>query len=506
MKNSIKKALEAALSVATSNEQVRVSGRATFETATRDGRNNAEALYETLNQVGADSDTCTRAEQAYADEIVFQNDQNARIALEYALISLTNDESVRDQGRNTFSDAIRNDRSNEEALNLMLDSLAQNVESRARAREAYDRKIEDLESEVENDVNNGDEQNEQINNAVPAWKRWAKKLVLPVIGLAILGLLVFAATRPHTTSTPSLSPSTTPAQAAVVEVAKRVMAEAGFNDQYKMGNAVVPSKDVSTSGEGAFTAKNVKSPEEMVAFLGTGSEAAKALMGRVMEKTSATSSEVLNPQNWIAISPDVPFTYPGNTGYKNGIIIDAGERKGGANDIFLMFANPNNHKYEIVRGACANPQSVVPRPIVMTTPTPVPTKVPVVESTPTPVPTTVSTPTPTPVPTTTPKPTPTLQPKSTKVSDYKHPVEKPVVPVVTSPPESVPPPVIKSVIGPSGVLDTATQHPHTETGVVAPSAAPPVPDRAVAVPTVEPRVNPGNTTNGVNVGDPGNPF
>lgn len=108
-----------------------------------------------------------------------------------------------------------------------------------------------------------------------------------------------------------------------------------------------------------------------------------------------------------------------------------------------------------------------------------------------------------------------LTPKSSNPKDYKQPGDdstkdsgtgtKPKVPVVTTPAESTPPTVITSQTGSSGVVDTPTNKPSSETGVTAPGATPPV--STTPVPSPEPGVNPAPSSGSdKNTGDQGSPF
>lgn len=103
--------------------------------------------------------------------------------------------------------------------------------------------------------------------------------------------------------------------------------------------------------------------------------------------------------------------------------------------------------------------------------------------------------------TTTPETTTTLAPKSDNPNDYQAPEDKPLVPEVTTPPESTPVVVITIEIV-NGVTETPTNDPGSESGVSAPGATP---TETTSVPATEAGVNP--VDNGViNTGDPGNPF
>jgi len=189
----------------------------------------------------------------------------------------------------------------------------------------------------------------------------------------------------ETTATPTLPtaiPTQTPQEAAVNDELTAASWKSDWFDLTEINLLI----DKSTTADGAFYKAGVRTPDEIVAYLQTGTDSANALLAAIIDLTGSTKESVLNPSNWVAIQSSIDFTYPGNTGFVNGKVVDLGSRKGNKGDIFLGYVSPETGKIVFVRAACANPQAF------------------------TPIPDTTPTPTPTPAPT----PTPTLTPKNPK--------------------------------------------------------------------------------------------
>ncbi|MEI7539616.1 MAG: hypothetical protein WCJ36_02505 [Candidatus Saccharibacteria bacterium] len=255
---------------------------------------------------------------------------------------------------------------------------------------------------------------------------------------------------------------------------KETMATAGWSESdYKVVD-IDPTKDQSTGGDGSFDKNGIRDPNSMVTFLKSGQEASNALLGKIQKETDSKYADITNPENWVVIQSNAPFKYTGNTGYKNGTVVNVGSKDGKSGDIFMLFVSPKLDKVTSVRGACANPQNNIP----------------------------------------------VLTPKSSNINDYQRPGTdnttdsgtgvKPKVPTVTTPAESSPPVVETTKTGNGGIIDTPTKTPGSETGTTAPGATPPTNGTTPRViPPVEAGANPptsGNSDSGTNSGDPGNPF
>ncbi|MFZ1301420.1 MAG: hypothetical protein WAQ27_02465 [Candidatus Microsaccharimonas sp.] len=78
---------------------------------------------------------------------------------------------------------------------------------------------------------------------------------------------------------------------------------------------------------------------------------------------------------------------------------------------------------------------------------------------------------------------PDCAPKSSDPRYWTYPVDKPLVPLVTTPAETTPPAVVTEQTGGGGVVDTPTNTPESETGVTAPDVEAPAPSRTEA-PTI----------------------
>ena len=290
-------------------------------------------------------------------------------------------------------------------------------------------------------------------------------IVICVVIISVSIASIFPKTNAETqteTTQPSATVSTAKEQA--LAQAKQVLEDAGWKDSDYTLEAVDPSIDGSTTGQGAFYQGGVHNAIEMVTFLKTGTSSAAAIIDSIISSTGATKEEVLNAENWIAVQPKVPFSYTGNTGFVNGESLFLGNRAGASGDIFMIFVSSTTDKATAVRGAYSNPQTKIPTPT----------------------------------------------PKSSNPADYKQPGDGPErdsgtgtkpKAVVTTPPEASPPTVVETTQSPTGVTDSSVAKPGTETGVSAPGTAP---GSTTNEPPVEANVNPpvgGNNVVGIE-----NPF
>ena len=181
-------------------------------------------------------------------------------------------------------------------------------------------------------------------------------IVLAVVCLGLIPSNNIAAT---TTKT---SPTTTSTVTTEGKADKVLQANKWKSGEYLLENSVDESKDKSTTGSGAFDQRGFKTPAGTIAFLKSGSKSANALLTSIMDGSGTTKEEVLSDSNWIAVQSLVPFKYPGNTMFKNDVIVGAGRRDGSTGDIFMLFISPSTGKAVAVRGACANPQAFIPTP------------------------------------------------------------------------------------------------------------------------------------------------
>jgi len=276
---------------------------------------------------------------------------------------------------------------------------------------------------------------------------------------------------------------TTPAVQAVIDD----LHENGWDDDdYVLNEEVDPSLDKSTAGGGAFCDNPIRNVSEMLEFLESGTVRANALLDKILTQSGGTKAEVFDSNNWVIVQSLVPFEYRGNTMISGGLVVEAGERDGEAGEIFFGFYSPSSGKVVFVRGACANAQVYTPAPII---------------------------------------PTDNgdgdddddeddddgLKPKSSNPADYKQPGDgnerdsgtgtRPPS-KVTTPAEATPPVVVTEKPGGGGVVDTPTNPPASESGVVAPGATPVAPG---APPAPEPEVGVNPTDGSANTGDPGLP-
>jgi hypothetical protein len=198
--------------------------------------------------------------------------------------------------------------------------------------------------------------------------------VVAVVAALVYGLMPHPALTATTTDNGSTTPTATLVSNTSTPTtdgswADKLMTENHWKDgQYVTGDKVDPSKDKSTTGDGAFKLDGVRNSKDMVKFLKEGSASAKALEKCLVGATGATRAEVLDTKNWVVVQSLVPFKYPGNTSLHGDTVVVAGARDGAAGDIFLLFRSPHTNKATAVRGACGNAQVFIPTPTTPNTP------------------------------------------------------------------------------------------------------------------------------------------
>ncbi|MEI6054308.1 MAG: hypothetical protein WCQ49_03000 [Candidatus Saccharibacteria bacterium] len=160
----------------------------------------------------------------------------------------------------------------------------------------------------------------------------------------------------------------TPTKAALLSTstieadAKKLLASAGWEEKdYLVGDKVIQEKDTATRGERSFSFRSVKDVKGMISFLEFDGIESKTFLNYTKNSTkSANNQEVLDKSNWAVFQSGIDFIYPGNMMYKDGKAIEAGLRDGKKGDIFFIYRSPTSGLFAIVRGACANPQLIVP--------------------------------------------------------------------------------------------------------------------------------------------------
>lgn len=191
----------------------------------------------------------------------------------------------------------------------------------------------------------------------------------------------------------------------------------------------------------------------------------------LVSKGKATDKMIYDRGSWATVQIGVDFGLPGNTGSINQKLTELGYREGKPGDILLVFYNAEDDIFVYFRGACANPQTLRPVP-VLDAPTP-----------------TTKAPTPTTNPT--PTPTPTLAPKDPS----KDSAAKGNAPVGSG---------VNQDPGPGNyVAPTAAPTPPVESRVNPTPPAPTVPTATpTAATTAAPATTPTPTPVDVAVGDP----
>jgi hypothetical protein len=350
--------------------------------------------------------------------------------------------------------------------------------------------------------------------------------VATVIAIGLMIALLFIVLSPNKKSTTTKSiPAPTPKPSAS-DIADKTLQDANWDpSQYVLNNTDVSKDKAEVGGVNSFALKGAKTIEDVVIFLKSNGDRANALLNQVIKDTSSSKEDVLDPSNWVAVQPVVPFNYPGNSAFKEGKVVASGMLKGNPGDIFFIYVSPTSGKVMVVRGACANPQTVVPKPTTPASPTPTPTPTP----TPKPTPTLVPLPTQNPNyriitnPAPTPTPTPVrhshgggssssyLQPKTPDTSGYEAPGSdgtngsgtdtRSPRPTVTPAPSATPTPVQTSHNGggSSRVTDSSSSKPNSTSGTTVPGVSTDTTPRSVPAPAQ-------SNNSGADTGAPANPF
>lgn len=155
-------------------------------------------------------------------------------------------------------------------------------------------------------------------------------------------------------------------------------------DEYVVGE-VDASADTATAGPRAFHDENLRSGEDVVKFLRSGTPQAKTVLADIIKTTSfegvvkdgkvidepipTTKAHVLNPDNWVAVQFHVKVNWAGNTYYGGSGITRGEARVDDEGAVMLVFLPPDQVKsgklwsFYALRGACTNPQPVLPEPV-----------------------------------------------------------------------------------------------------------------------------------------------
>ncbi len=471
-------AIQATLSVVAENTQAWEAGMDAFIEAPKLSIPTQESpVTEEASEIISEAEIIVPAPEMPTETDTPVSEEPVEIAgIERAVAAVTDDEEIQDRGVKTYIEAIRSGQSVNDALSTSLDTMTNNESAWLKGQAAFYEETEAADvhtSDVEATSSEGSE-----NKAM--W--WAIAAILAIIAIIIGATFL----NNHKTVEKVAEPVMVD-RIAVLEKATLALYKAGWKPgEFVLDNAVDPSKDGSTGGQGSFKADGVKNAEEMVTFLGSGSEAANAVVSSFANAdTGASKEDVLNPNNWVTVQSLKKFSYPGNTLLRNGEVANAGARKGSANDIFLLFVSPNPDAVVSVkpaRGGCVNPQSTMPTPV----PT-IPEEVIVPEEPAVVIP-------PTEV---------YLQPKSSDPDDYKYPAKKPEVDANKKADKKAPE-VDTKVEGASGVVDKPTNEPGSESGVLAADAEIVDEDVREKAPEEEKGVNP-TKNDETNVADPGLP-
>lgn len=216
-------------------------------------------------------------------------------------------------------------------------------------------------------------------------RKWTIGFIVSAVAAALLVAAAWTvsgfATTPTTTSSSASTTTTTPKSydydpgVSLEKVVVQLLHDAGFND----GEFVIGEKKfdlslpaVTSAGSGSFAARPITSSEELRKFLTGGSVEANRVIRRVMDSTGAEKSVVVDVNNWIGVQFLIPTDWSGNTYFKDGTIVPAGEvRHSEKGDIAWFFVDPEDlrtgriivaESLLVLRGPCGNPQTVPPTP------------------------------------------------------------------------------------------------------------------------------------------------
>lgn len=171
-------------------------------------------------------------------------------------------------------------------------------------------------------------------------------------------------------ASPSPSSTVSDDRQVVLDLADQVMRHQGFSSEDYTVDTVDTSKDKSAAAPGRFNEKPLRTPQEVTDFLKSGTPQAKAVLKEGIAQTGATRKELQDPANWVSIQfTGTAVHWGGNTYYADGKLRDP---KTGRNDakgtVGVLFIPPQQvatgkvTSVFMLRGACANPQLVLPIP------------------------------------------------------------------------------------------------------------------------------------------------
>lgn len=315
--------------------------------------------------------------------------------------------------------------------------------------------------------------------------------------VALLALLLTLLLPKVQTTTPTVAPCD-PAVVVSTWLTEKGFAENSFKISLT-GFQTRKGSESQSAGSDAFASNPVLSLEQLNQLLsaktGSAGKAAKIIKKRLDGRT-------VTP---VAVMFLAPVNIEGNLGINGGNVVNLGTRKSAKHDVVWLFVDQANCQVIdnlVVRAGCGNPGGTVVPPVKPEKP-----KKPKV--TPSASPSSSASPSPSETPTTPPPPPPPpppicppgqnvnpngvcVNPKPGWPGAYTYPSGKPPAPQVTTPAETVPPPVQTQKPGGNGVVDSPTKPPGSETGVTAPGATPAPTTTPSAIPSNEGGSNNGN--------------
>lgn len=219
-----------------------------------------------------------------------------------------------------------------------------------------------------------------------------RRMLIPVVGAICLGFLVALLGVAFNGKSEKPSDSGTIFVAGSgcdkVSVVRQALTNLGFApEDYKIGVKNIDftvAEANERSSNASFSTQTPKSEAEVVKSLGLDTQESNAALAHILQVSGSSREAVLNTKNWVGVQFAKAVNLPGNTGYRDGKVFDAGNRVSAPGDVIWHFVSPT--KCRLVsegkikpedavsahRGACGNPQSELPRPIPGPGPSPTP--------------------------------------------------------------------------------------------------------------------------------------
>jgi hypothetical protein len=189
------------------------------------------------------------------------------------------------------------------------------------------------------------------------------KLLAAVVTVTLL-ILVFANIN-TTTIVKTAKDTLTVPSASAEEIVRDSYERAGWKpDTFVVGGEVNTSIVQPKAGKGSYCKDGIKTPNEQIIFLKSGSKEARSAIADLRQRTGNDEKSICDPVRWVAVQPKGPFTYENNYSYVNGKKVWSGRKAGQAGEIVLNYVSQTTAtttvKVIAFRGPCDNTQGSIP--------------------------------------------------------------------------------------------------------------------------------------------------